>query len=127
MGSVKDSELKNIYRGAELFVFPSVAEGFGIPLLDAVLFGVPALSSELTSMPDVAGTLAAYFDPTAKNAEIDLADRICQHFTGKPISRPTMKERLEHARKFSWEAGAHDLLNILQKVQLSSNVDRHRS
>lgn len=117
LGSVEDHGLLDIYRGAGLFVFPSVAEGFGIPLLDAVLFGLPALSSGLTSMPEAAGSLAVYFDPIASNAEDDLADRLRQHFTVKPIERPTMQQRLEHAHKFSWKAGAQGFLNVLQNVQ----------
>jgi len=117
LGSVEDDELLDIYRGAGLFVFPSVAEGFGIPLLDAVLFGLPALSSGLTSMPEVAGSLAIYFDPLASNAEDELADRLRQHFTVKPIDRPTMQQRLEHAHKFSWKTGAQDFLNVLENVQ----------
>jgi glycosyltransferase involved in cell wall biosynthesis len=58
-----DAELRSLYRRASAFVCPSLAEGFGIPLLEAMAAGVPVSSSHATSLPEVAGDCAVYFDP----------------------------------------------------------------
>ena len=58
-----DAELRSLYRRASAFVCPSLAEGFGIPLLEAMAAGIPASSSHATSLPEVAGECALYFDP----------------------------------------------------------------
>jgi glycosyltransferase involved in cell wall biosynthesis len=60
---LEDSELRAAYRGASAFVCPSLAEGFGIPLLEAMASGIPISSSNTTSLPEVAGDCAVYFDP----------------------------------------------------------------
>lgn len=60
---LNDTELRVTYRGASAFVCPSLAEGFGIPLLEAMATGIPVSSSNATSLPEVAGDCAVYFDP----------------------------------------------------------------
>jgi glycosyltransferase involved in cell wall biosynthesis len=60
---LNDMELRETYRGASAFVCPSLAEGFGIPLLEAMASGIPVSSSNTTSLPEVAGDCAVYFDP----------------------------------------------------------------
>lgn len=62
-GFQREEQLKDLYRGAEVFVLPSLAEGFGIPLLEAMASNVPIASSSATSLPEVAGNAALYFDP----------------------------------------------------------------
>lgn len=64
-GFQQEEQLKELYRGAEVFILPSLAEGFGIPLLEAMASGVPILSSSAASLPEVAGNAALYFDPTS--------------------------------------------------------------
>jgi glycosyltransferase involved in cell wall biosynthesis len=65
-GFVLEEELKDLYSRAEAFVLPSVAEGFGIPLLEAMASGVPIASSSATSLPEVAGNAALYFNPSSE-------------------------------------------------------------
>lgn len=110
-----EETLIDLYRNASLFVYPSAAEGFGLPLLDAVLFGVPTLSSNQTAMPEVGGDLAEYFDPTAKNAVDHLAKRIRGHFTGSPVERPSLAARRQHAEAFSWRRSAATLVDALRR------------
>jgi glycosyltransferase involved in cell wall biosynthesis len=112
-----EETLFELYRQAALFVYPSAAEGFGLPLLDAILFGLPCLSSNQTSMPEVAGALAEYFDPTAAEAEAILAARIAAHFQGRPIKAASEDERRQHARIFSWQSAAQHLLKIIGAVK----------
>jgi glycosyltransferase involved in cell wall biosynthesis len=94
-----DNELEGFYRSASCLVFPSLAEGFGLPVLDAMARGLPVACSDATSLPEVAGDAALYFDPTdvdaiARAIEVMLADTC-------------LRERLRHAgpqqaAKFSW-------------------------
>ena len=104
LSDVPDGDLVELYRGASLFVYPSSAEGFGIPLLDATLFGLPIISSSLTSMPEVAGDLATYFDPEAPDAVTVLARLIKGHFHTAPIAGGSRQDIRSQLDKFSWRA-----------------------
>jgi len=114
---VSDDELIELYRGASLFVYPSEAEGFGMPLLDAILFGLPVISSDRTSLPEVGGDLAAYFDPTAAGAVDHLAAKIAGHFGDAPLSPPTPAQREAHAARFNWSRAAGDFLDAIDAAQ----------
>ena len=103
-----------LHANADLFVYPSAAEGFGLPLLDSVLFGRPLLSSNQTAMPEVAGELAEYFDPTRPDAIAVLARRIGEHFSGRPVTRPSLAQRRAHAEKFSWRRNTEALAAALR-------------
>ena len=58
-----DNLLRNFYKGASLFVYPSLYEGFGLPLLEAMSCGCPVICSNTSSIPEVVGNAAIYFDP----------------------------------------------------------------
>jgi glycosyltransferase involved in cell wall biosynthesis len=103
---ISDAELIALYRGASLLVYPSAAEGFGLPLLDALLFGLPVISSDQTAMREVARDLAVEFDPTAPDAQDVLAAQIADHFTGNPIASPTSDQRKELSLRFNWDRSA---------------------
>lgn len=118
-----DTELITLYRGASLFVFPSAAEGFGLPLLDALLFGLPVIASDRTAMPEVAGGLASLFDPTATDACSQLAKRIRGHFETDPIPSPTLAQRRERAALFNWSAAAAALLAAFDEVAAPPQPD----
>lgn len=105
-----DVQLIALYRGASLFVYPSAAEGFGLPLLDALLFGLPVISSNRTAMAEVGEGLADMFDPEAVDAERVLADRIAGHFTDRPVRAPDAADRTTLADRFSWDRAAADFV-----------------
>lgn len=109
-----DAALADLYANAALFVYPSSAEGFGLPLLDAILFGAPTLSSKLTAMPEVGGNLAEYFDPSAADAVETLSERMRAHFSGRPVLAPTPQQRRAHANAFSWRHSAAALADALR-------------
>lgn len=110
-----DGELQALYLGAALFVFPSQAEGFGIPLLDAILFGIPTISSSLTAMTEVAGDCAALFDPTSRDASTNLTSMIRGHFAHNPIPAPTLEQRQRQSNKFSWKRSAEIFLHEISR------------
>lgn len=107
---ISDEELVALYRGASLVVYPSEAEGFGIPLLDALLFGIPVLASDRTAMKEIAAGIAETFDPTAAEAPDLLARRIAGHFGGAPIPAPTRAQRDALFARFNWDRAAEDFL-----------------
>ena len=122
LSGIDDETLAHLYRGASLFVYPSSAEGFGIPLLDATLFGIPVISSNLTSMPEVGGSLPTYFDPTRVAAMEELADLIQGHFAGRPIYSPTVAERKRQLERFSWESIARRFWALVDTIH-SPGID----
>lgn len=110
LGGVSDDALIATYRGADLFLYPSSAEGFGLPLLDAILFGLPVISSRLTSMAEVGGDCATYFDPDAPSAIPDLAQLIAAHFVNGAVPRPTLSQRQNRMDTYSWARAADELV-----------------
>lgn len=111
-----DAALIELYRSASLFVYPSAAEGFGIPLLDAMLFGLPSIASDQTSMKEVAGDIAPTFDPTAPDAEDVLARMIIGHFSDAPVSGPTSEQRRELQDRFNWDRAATDFIAAVEAI-----------
>lgn len=117
-----DAALAEMYRGASLFVYPSSAEGFGIPLLDALLFGIPTISSDRTSLPEVGGDLATYFNPDASDAVDRLATLIRGHFGDAPIAAPSLAERDALAQTFSWERASGILLDAIDAAAIRAGI-----
>lgn len=110
IGYVPRSDLPALLRGAELFVFPSLNEGFGIPPLEAMACGVPVITSNVSALPELAGGAGLLVDPYKVD---DIAQAIVKALS-EPAFRLEMKERgLERARSFSWRKSAADMLNIL--------------
>jgi glycosyltransferase involved in cell wall biosynthesis len=102
-GWLDDATLDGLYRAAACFVFPSLAEGFGLPVLEAMLRGAPVASSSATSLPEVGGDAVLYFDPTDTRAIASAIERIL----GEPALRDRLAERgRRQARRFSWEETA---------------------
>jgi len=109
-GKVTDEQLLLLYNMAYLMVFPSLYEGFGLPILEAMSCGTPAIGSNSSSIIEVIGTNSALFDP---NSPGDIAKKIVQ-----VIDDPNFRERLkihasEHIKNFSWERSADIALNSL--------------
>jgi glycosyltransferase involved in cell wall biosynthesis len=106
-GWLDEPTLEGLYAAATVFVFPSLAEGFGLPVLDALARGVPVACSDATSLPEVAGTAARYFDPT----DTDAIAQAIEELLGDPSRRDRLRRAgLEQARRFSWNATAEATL-----------------
>jgi glycosyltransferase involved in cell wall biosynthesis len=100
---VSPEDLEGLYALADAFVFPSLAEGFGLPVLEAMARGVPVACSDRSSLPEVAGDAALLFDPEDPRAIADAIARL--------LSDPARTERLraagrERAATFTWERAA---------------------
>ena len=112
-GFVDDADLPTLYSGAELFVFPSLYEGFGLPLLEAMACGAPVISSDASSLPEVAGDTAVLLSPRDQAAWTDAMLELLAH----PGKRATLVAGgFRQARQFTWHAAARALLEIYQRV-----------
>jgi len=108
-GFVPDADLPALYRQAELYVFPSLAEGFGLPPLEAMQYGVPVVSSSVTSLPEVLDQSAAYFDPTNKHAIV----KVISDLLNSPDKGDLLRQRgYENIKRFSWKKMAEETLSL---------------
>jgi len=102
-GYLSDAALAHCYRRAAAFAFPTLHEGFGMPVLEAMAHGVPVLSSNASCMPEVCGGAAVLVDPTDPDAIADGLDRLL----GDAALRRALAEKgRAHARAFTWERSA---------------------
>lgn len=113
LGYVPEDDLPHLTRGATVFAYPSLYEGFGFPIAQAMAAGVPVVTSNLSSMPEVAGEAAVYADPKS-----------CQEITGaleSLLTSPALRERLsrcgaERAQQFRWELCARRSLEFFERI-----------
>jgi glycosyltransferase involved in cell wall biosynthesis len=115
-GYVSNEDLTNLYHSAELFVFPSVYEGFGLPVLEAMACGTPVACSAASSLPEVGGDAVEYFDPYSVEAMAAAIERVL----GSPGLQAEMREKgLRQAAKFTWEECARKHLEVYRRVLAS--------
>lgn len=112
-GYVPDELLPGLYGNAELYVYPSLYEGFGLPVLEAMACGAPVITSNVSSLPEVAGEAAIQVNP--RNAS-ELAEAI-QTLLESPSKRSAMRQAgLARAQSFSWERCAQETLSVYRGV-----------
>ena len=112
-GYVDDADLPVLYNGAEMFVFPSLWEGFGIPVLEAMACGTPVVTSNVSALPEVAGDAALLVDPLRSE---DIAAAMHQ-IANEPDLREQLRARgLRRAASFSWTRTARETLTAYRQV-----------
>jgi len=112
-GYLPDRLLARYYAAADFFVFPSLYEGFGLPVLEAMQCGAPLLLSHASSIPEVAGENAFYFDPASPESMEHAFDRAMD---SPDKVRAHVKKGLERAEEFTWEAAAGRLMDIYHRM-----------
>jgi len=118
LGPVAEADLPALYAGAELFVFPSLYEGFGFPVLEAMACGTPVICSNVSSLPEVAGSAALQVNPRDSDALAVAMDRVL----GDAALRQEMRqEGLAQAGRFSWTRTAQQTLAAYRRVLHESN------
>lgn len=113
LDNVTDEELPEFYKNAQIFVLPSLYEGFGLPILEAMRYGCPVLASNVSSLPEAGGDAAVYFDP--QNVS-DIAEKIKKVLSDETLRVKMKKEGFEQVKKFSWEKSARQVLQVLEEV-----------
>lgn len=111
MGHVGDNDRWPIYRGADMFIHPSLYEGFGMWILEAFECGTPVAVSNNSSLPEVGGEAALYFDPKSKEEIKNIILKILSDETLRQNMIAKGKQRLAH---FSWEKCAQETLAVLE-------------
>jgi glycosyltransferase involved in cell wall biosynthesis len=112
-GYVADEELPALLSGALAFVFPSLYEGFGLPVLEAMACGTPVVCSNASSLPEVAGDAALMVDPRDTEA---LAEALWRIVSDEPLRRTLVERGGEWVRRFSWRRCAQEVLELLEAV-----------
>lgn len=109
LGQVTDEQLESLYRGAVGFVFASLYEGFGIPILEAMSVGTPVITSRVSSMPEVAADAAILVDP---ENEAEICEAMMK-LAGDPQLRARLAARgRERASNFSWQRAAEETIRV---------------
>ena len=105
-------QLASIYRNAELFVFPSIYEGFGFPLLEAMAYGVPSIAARSSSLPEIGGDAALYFDPRDSRAlEVEI-ERV---LNDAALRKQLADAGVARAAQFRWDVAAEKTLAVLRQ------------
>lgn len=110
-GWVDEEELPDYLRQAALFVFPSLFEGFGIPVLQAMACGCPVICSNTTSLPEIAGDAALTFNPEKPE---EICARMEQVLLNPEVSESLREKGLRQVKNFSWRKCAEETLAVLQ-------------
>lgn len=112
-GFVKEADLPAVIRLAQVFVLPSLYEGFGIPLLEAMSQHVPIVASDIPGLREVGGEAAVYFDP---KSIVSCEERVYTLCTQEEERMALIKHGEERVRLFSWQKSAHLLLDAYNKI-----------
>jgi len=119
-GYIEDADLPALLSGALAFVFPSLYEGFGIPVLEAGACGVPVITSNTSSLPEIAGDAALLVDPHDVDA---IAEAMRRLVTDDALRSELARRGLENVQRFSWEKCARETLAVLESVGSSTMLD----
>lgn len=111
-GYVPEEHLAGLYSGALLFLYPSLAEGFGFPLLEAMACGLRCITSNTSSLPEVGGDAAYYVDPTDAQA---LSQTIVRLLSEDAQPNKPFLPAMERAKKFSWDSAASKTREVLDR------------
>ncbi|MFZ4398956.1 MAG: glycosyltransferase family 4 protein [Bacteroidales bacterium] len=113
IGYISTEKLPLLYSSCELFLYPSLRESFGLPILEAMSCKTAVLTSAISSMPEVAGNAALLVDPESPE---QLADGIAKILTDTDFRKELIRKGLENISRFSWEKAANETLKIYKEI-----------
>ena len=112
-GFVADEDLRPLYAGADVLVYPSLYEGFGIPVIEAMACGTPVACARASSLPEVGGDAALYFDPLDVR---DMAATVARLLRDTSLRRALAEAGRVRSLRFSWRESGRRLLEVLENV-----------
>ncbi len=119
LGFITINELSQLYRKATVFVYPSLYEGFGIPILEAFSSGCPVIASNVTSIPEVGGDAALYFDPWN---ESEITTTLLRVINDSSLRRMLVERGFIRAMIFTWEESARKTLAVYREYMDPSHI-----
>jgi len=112
LGLVPDEDLPWLYSGAAVFVYPSLYEGFGLPLVEAMACGAPIVTSNVSSMPEVVGDAALLVEPEHPE---EISGSIARLYSDEELRSRLVAKGLKRSQEFTWSDAARKLLNLFGK------------
>ncbi|MDN4018053.1 glycosyltransferase family 4 protein [Zwartia panacis] len=119
-GGISDTDLCHLYNLCHIYVFPSLHEGFGLPVLEAMSCGAPVIASNTSSLPEVVGDADALFDPTS---EQDILSKLTRVLTDKTFREKLIDQGAQNVKHYSWDACGKRALQALNNIETQQNVD----
>lgn len=113
LGKISDSELVEQYRGATAFAYPSLYEGFGLPVLEAMAAGLPVLTSKCSAMSEITGACAVLVDPLEEDS---ISDGLVRILKSAELRHSLGQSGTAIAQRFTWERTAESITRILIKL-----------
>lgn len=110
---IPEEDLPLVYSAAEAFVYPSVHEGFGLPILEAMACGTPVATGTLTASPETAGDAALLFNPLSVQ---EIAESLRTLLSNEEVSTDLITRGIAHAKKYSWDAMTQRVMDIYRKL-----------
>jgi glycosyltransferase involved in cell wall biosynthesis len=117
-GWVNEEDVPYLYNGATAFVFPSLYEGFGIPLLQAMACKTPIVASDDTSIPEVVNDAALLFNPGFVSSIAEAMGKIC---TDEELRKDLILKGIEQVKKFGWQKTAEETLKVLTYIKANDS------
>ena len=112
---VRPSQLATLYAGADVFVFPSIYEGFGFPMLEAMAAGAPVIAARSSSLPEIGGEAAIYFDPSDVGA---LEGALRRLLNDADLRAGLVARGREQASRFQWSQASAETLDLFRRISL---------
>lgn len=123
VGHVSEADLVDLYNACDLFPFPSLREGFGLPALEAMACGAPTIVSNTTSLPEVVANPEATFDPTSPKA---IGEKMGQVLANPDLKARLVKSGLNRAAMLTWDLCAEKTLAALNRFDVNRLTDANR-
>jgi glycosyltransferase involved in cell wall biosynthesis len=119
---VADDDLPALYSAASLFAYPSLYEGFGLPVLEAMACGTPVVASKRSSLPEVVGEAGLLVDPLDVTA---IADAMAQVLADEDLHQRLSQSGHRQAAKFNWGETAAKLVELYQELLMKAKLSQH--
>jgi glycosyltransferase involved in cell wall biosynthesis len=113
-GVVDDEDLPFLYNGAEIFIFPSLFEGFGLPVIEAMACGIPVIASNRASIPEIVNDAALLIDPLNRQ---EIAEAMYEVISNTKLKKRLIEKGLKQSQNFSWKKTAIETLKLYYEIK----------